>query len=354
MENSSKTKILCITRAYSKNAGGMERLSYEMIEALQNDPNFDLDVLIHTGKRSAAPWFMVKSIIPALLKARKADVIHLGDPLLSKIGWFIKLFYTKPVVVTVHGLDILYPNLVYRLYLRLYFRNFDKYIAISQHVKDLLAHYIPIQKIDVIIPGITDEYYDPAATREQLNLVLHQSVNNKKVLFTVGRLVKRKGHAWFVKNVLPKLPENVVYAIAGTGPEREAIEAAAYKASVEDRVILLGKISAETLQVLLNTIDAFIQPNISVKHDAEGFGLVLLEAALCERPVFAARLEGMSDAIHDGKNGILLPSEDATAWVKALTEFLQQRSQPASAARSYTLSNFVDNGTRIIEYFLKW
>ena len=156
----------------------------------------------------------------------------------------------------------------------------------------------------------------------------------------LGRLVKRKGHAWFIKNVLPKLPENVLYVIAGTGPEREKIEQAAEKYGFQNKVILLGKVSPDTLRVLYNTVDAFIQPNISVKHDAEGFGLVLLEAALCECPVFAARLEGIPNAIQDGHNGTLLPTQDAAAWVKTLTYFLQQQNTKATQARQYTLQNF--------------
>jgi hypothetical protein len=40
----------------------------------------------------------------------------------------------------------------------------------------------------------------------------------------VGRLVKRKGVAWFAAQVMPKLPKEYVYLVAGEGPERGLIE----------------------------------------------------------------------------------------------------------------------------------
>jgi glycosyltransferase involved in cell wall biosynthesis len=70
----------------------------------------------------------------------------------------------------------------------------------------------------------------------------------------------------------------------------------------------------------------------------EGFGLVLLEAALCGRPVLAARQEGITDAIHDGKNGTLVEAGNAGAWVAAIQKVIA--APPALQPREYTLQNF--------------
>jgi phosphatidyl-myo-inositol dimannoside synthase len=337
-------KILCVTRAYGEHAGGQERLSFELIQSLRQDPALEVTVVAHRGKRRSAPLF-VFTCIPKVLKAAKhADVIHIGDPLLALPGYLVQKILRKPVAIMVHGLDVTYGNIFYQLYLKLFIKSFSLYLPISKHAQDLLKPLHVKGNITVINPGIVDQYYEPGRTRQNLNQLLGQNTEDTIVLTTTGRLAKRKGHAWFVNNVLPQLPENVLYIIAGEGAQENNIMAAAKKNNVEKRVLLLGRVSFDQIKTLYNTVDAFIQPNIPVANDAEGFGLVLLEAASCARPVFAAHLEGMIDAITNGKNGWLLPSQDSQAWTQALQSWVtsgEYRNKSQSVlARSFTLEKF--------------
>lgn len=341
----NKISVLFISRAFGQHAGGMERLSFEFLQALQNHTNFTVSPITHNvpgGQpliitRLTSILFTLRVIPKALHAARKSDVVYLGDPLLSVVGWLIQKLYKKPVTITVHGLDVSYGNPLYRLYLSAFFRNFALYLPISKHAATLLSKWHPSGKVIVTYPGITDQYYDPTIQREKLVELLHlPSISaDTKVVCTVGRLISRKGHAWFVEHVLPKLPKNYVYVIAGEGSEETIITQAAIAANVKDRTILLGKVDSKTLQILYNTVDFFIQPNIPQEKDAEGFGLVLLEAALCGRCVIASHIDGISDAIHDGKNGVLLPSQIGDAWVKTI-----MNPQCPNDPRGYTLSTF--------------
>lgn len=331
--------ILFLTRSYGERAGGMERLSYEMIQAVSQQPGVSVSVVAHKGSRATSPFFNLTALPKAISLAKHADVIHLGDPMLSFLGWLLKFLTKKPIAVTIHGLDITYPNFLYQIYLKLFFTKFDRYLPISQYVQELLmTHYsLPVARTSVLTPGITDRFLDPAITRQQLSQLLKRDVTNTRVLFTSGRLIKRKGHAWFIREVLPHLPENVIYVIAGDGPELGHL--LTKERSTEDRVRFLGRVSDKQLKVLYNTVDAFIMPNIPVENDVEGFGLVLLEAGLCQRPVFASNVDGIPDAIHDGHNGTLLPAQNPQAWISALQDFLTH-PKPNPAAREYTLQHF--------------
>lgn len=328
--------ILLLTRAYSEAGGGMERLSWELTHELQKQPDLQVQVIVPTGVLShrQSALFALAIIPRALVSAHNADVVHIGDPVLSLAGWLIAKLLRKPVAVTVHGLDVSYANPLYKLYSQLFFRHFAAYIAISNYAKQQLEKWHVSGQVIVISPGIHDRLYQTPGVQHQ--------VLNRLTLFTVGRLVKRKGHAWFVEHVLPHLP-NVEYIIAGMGPEDMNIIQAAENAKVAERVKLLGRVDDEKLRELYNTTDAFIQPSIKVEGDAEGFGLVMLEAALCEQPVFAANVDGIPDAIHQDKNGYLLPSGDAGAWIRALQDFLAHREkyqQQAKLARQYSIDNF--------------
>lgn len=317
----------------------MERLSYEMAAALQYQPGVKLSVLRFRGPRLLSPLFNIMVTPGALAFGAVADVIYLGDPMLAWVGWLVKKILHKPVAVTVHGLDITYGNFFYRYYLRLFGTKFDWYWPISEKVNQLLRQLVPDGQTKIISPGVVDRHYNPSFGRTALSKIIGREVADKVVLFTCGRLVERKGHAWFVANVLKDLPENVIYVVAGDGPERDKIERVIKLYQMQQRVIMLGRISDQDLKILYNTVDAFIQPNVAVKNDVEGFGLAMLEAALCCRMVFAADIDGIPGAIQSGKNGWLLPAENSQAWVAALKEYVQSPTVNVEA-RNYTLEKF--------------
>jgi len=158
------------------------------------------------------------------------------------------------------------------------------------------------------------------------------------LLCSVGRQVERKGTAWFVDTVMPRLPEDVHYWIAGDGPELDTIENAIARHNLSPRVRLLGRIPNDTLAHLYRGADLFIMPNIPVEDDMEGFGIVLLEAAQCGTPAIAARLEGIQDVISEGVNGHLVDPEDPVAFVEAITAY-RGRPDALDAAAKRALSH---------------
>ena len=170
--------------------------------------------------------------------------------------------------------------------------------------------------------------------------------SDTKILLSVGRLVERKGLAWFIQNVLPsvvKKEPNTLLLISGVGPMRESIEQAIDDYGLSGFVHLLGRTSDDMLKDLYNAADCFVMPNISVNGDMEGFGRVLIEAALCQVPVIASGIEGIVDAIHDGKNGMLVPASNPEAHSTAIELILDdatKATQFGKAARIYSLKTF--------------
>lgn len=338
--------ILFISRAYGKHAGGMERLSYELIKMFPEAKRIVNETkpgknLLSTRLQSI---IFTMSVLPqAILASKNVSVVHIGDPVLSFVGWCIATIWHVPVIVTVHGLDISYSNFIYQLYLRIFFRSFTQYIAISEYAKNLLQMHHVNGNITVIPPGVTDHFIANKYSRNDLGKLLYRNVENRIIFVTTGRLIARKGHTWFIKNVMIRLPRTALYAIAGDGPERDRITALIKSLKIDDRVVMLGRISHVNKKILLHTADAFIQPNIPVIGDAEGFGIAPIEAALCERKVFASNIDGIPSAIHNGKNGTLLPPKETTAWINMLIKFMEHPlSQEPSGkdARAYTLATF--------------
>jgi phosphatidylinositol alpha-1,6-mannosyltransferase len=206
---------------------------------------------------------------------------------------------------------------------------------------------------------------------------------------TMGRAVKRKGFSWFLENVVPELDEGIVFLMVGPLNTKPGIEeklvnllpssirmkihlmfgmATDVKAitkvlahpTTKNRVYHLGKVSFSDLMQYLAIADVFVMPNIKVPGDAEGFGLVALEASLRGAPVVAAGIEGITDAVKNGDNGILLPSEDANAWGDTLNSLmkdadeLKRMSQSAidSTLRNYGWDKMVDEYLEVFEQLI--
>lgn len=333
--------VLFLTRAYPPVRGGMEKFSYELTTAVSAITR--ARVIANTRGKKFLPLFFLTAFLRAARHLPEFDVVHIGDPVLSGLSWALRNVHRRPTAMTVHGLDILYDAPAYQRYLRRFFRSADLYICISSYVEQVLRSTFDVSRTMVIPPGIQDTLYRPETRREELGGILGKDVSDRYILLTVGRLVRRKGVAWFVGNVLPRLSDQVIYVVVGKGPEQTAILKEAERTGVKDRVLLTGTVSADHLRVFLNTADLFIMPNVVVEQDAEGFGLVALEAATCELPVIASALQGIVDAVFDGRNGVLVEAEDAPAFTERIVELLsdeQKRRAFGTAARAFTLNRF--------------
>jgi phosphatidylinositol alpha-1,6-mannosyltransferase len=120
----------------------------------------------------------------------------------------------------------------------------------------------------------------------------------RKILLTVGRLVPRKGVAWFVAHVIPQLDRGYGYIIAGGGPDFFTIQGLIQDHGLVDRVALLGKVPNATRQRLMALADLFIMPNICVPGDMEGFGIAALEAGSSGLPV----IDGVTGHLVEERN----------------------------------------------------
>jgi glycosyltransferase involved in cell wall biosynthesis len=75
----------------------------------------------------------------------------------------------------------------------------------------------------------------------------------------------------------------------------------------------------------------------------EGFGQVIIEAAASGVPTVASRIYGITDAVEDGKTGLLFPAGDIAALTQALLKLIKDRDlakQLGAAARLRALDLF--------------
>lgn len=331
-----KCKVLYITRKFPPMIGGMENFSYNLYKGLSENDEVDIKLISLGKKQKNLMWFVPYALFVTLFTASRYDIIFVGDAVLSIIGFITKLFYHhKKVVVNVFGLDITYKNKFYQFYLKIFYKCFDKYISISRETDNLLHKKGNFDSI-IITPGVNCSVFK---VNENKWIEISKRYNISKgdtVLITVGRLVKRKGVEWFVRNVMPFFKtKSVKYLIAGTGDQESRIRETISELDLKDQVIMLGRVSDEELASLYNNADIFIMPNIPVKGDAEGFGIVAAEAGANGLIVLASGIEGIKDAIIDGENGFLLESGNADQYYKKISDIMQNCDHYRSLSKKF-------------------
>jgi glycosyltransferase involved in cell wall biosynthesis len=314
-------RLLFITRTYPPLIGGMERFASDFYENYR--VTADIDLLANSGGKKTFVFFLVKTIFFLVGHSRSYDVVHLYDGVLFPLIPVIKLSSKARVSLTVNGLDIVYSRFGYQRIMPFFLKMADMIIAISQYTaQQCRARGVPAEKVIAIPIGVAPTAGDTCSAHEQDAVKLRYGIprEGKIALITVGRLVARKGHEWFIANVVKDLPDNYIYLIVGMGPRREAISRLVDQLDLSERVFLLGSLPEREKNCLYQTSDLFIMPNIHIAHDQEGFGIVLLEAGRYGLPVIATSIEGIRDAVIDGKTGCLVAEKDAAAFIKKILD----------------------------------
>jgi phosphatidyl-myo-inositol dimannoside synthase len=333
---------LFLTRKFPPSVGGMETLAAGVWRAL-HDSEREARLIAHGGPNSALTWWFPVAIARLVwaLARKRTDLVLTGDALTYAVARPVLRAFRVPNATMVMGLDMTYDNRLYQAIVGRALRAAPAVLANSTATAGraveagVARERITVVRLGVDVPAVSAHDRSAARTSLMRDLSLPPDA---LVLITIGRLVRRKGVRWFVAEVLPQLPARVHYIVAGEGPEQAAIEHAAAAAGVSDRVRLLGRVGDRERETLLCGADIFVQPNVPVAGDMEGFGLVVVEAAVRGTVTVASALEGITDAVVDGETGILVPPEDPAAWIDRLTDLTATPEALAGLGRRFAVA----------------
>ncbi len=167
-------------------------------------------------------------------------------------------------------------------------------------------------------------------------------------LLSVGRLVPYKGYQSVLQAVSELVQDwpGLLYHIAGAGPQRHALGRLVDALGLGRHVVFHGTVDPVRRGVLLALADVFALPGCQDRDDAEGFGIVFLEAAAMGVPALAGRFGGAADAVLDGQTGFLCRGEDPADVGLRLRQLLSQptlRQQFAVNARRHARRFYWDS-----------
>lgn len=224
--------------------------------------------------------------LTSLRGVEDAAVIHVHDWFGTVGGAALAQRLARPLVMTVHSTEYdrslgnPWDHILQREITGI--RAATRVIAVSRHLRQqLIDRYgADPRKVRVI--------YNAVRPTERLEVI----DPTKRVVLYVGRLAAMKGVDTFLRaaaRVAPSIPD-VVFVIAGEGPEYPRLVQIAAGLGIGDRVMFLGKVSDEEREILLAGSSVFVLPSV-----VEPFGIAALEAMAAGVPTIVSKTSGVAE-----------------------------------------------------------
>jgi glycosyltransferase involved in cell wall biosynthesis len=295
--------------------------------------------------------------IKRTLDAERPSLIHahFGPDALD--AWPLAQALNLPMLVTLHGYDIntyrewweagkggskmrSYPT---RL-LALARQPRVGFIAVSEAIRQRAINFgIPSEKIAVSYIGTDTCKFSLGA--------VPASQRAPRVLF-VGRLVEKKGCRYLIEamSIVQKDLPDARLVVVGDGPLRENLECLAQDLGVT--VDFCGSQLSAYVKQELDAARLLCLPSVTAENgDAEGFGLVLLEAQASGVPVITSAYGGATEGIKEGETGFSFPEADIDSLAQLLRNALRTLPPDASQrARQFATAGFdIQQTTKSLE-----
>ena len=333
----------------------MQRVSMQLVSEIEKMDDVEIKTIIQH-----APWkgieirtifflFRLARKLPAIVQEYKPDVILFSSMVTASLAKFTRKKIDVPMVTINHGQDVKMPVGMYQNFVPKVFEALDGVISVSRATrKECMKRGMAPEKGIALPNGFDMSDFEKSPDKSSARVVIEEEfgvdLSSKKLLLTVGRQVKRKGHAWFISEVLPKIKSDAFYLAIGEGPEHDSLVALVQSSPYKDKILLAGKQPDHILKDAYAAADLFIMPNIPVEGDMEGFGIVLLEANLAGTPAVAADLEGIKDVIENGVNGYKIEVRNSEQFAKQIDDLIVNELENMSkSARSFVLEKFAWN-----------
>ena len=258
--------------------------------------------------------------IRKFIKKYMPDVIYAHSSKAGALGRLADVGFKNIVLYNPHGWAFNMNDIsaikkkVYALIEKVLSYKTDMIIAISAWEKESAAKYkiCCSDKIHIIPSGVDVCLYDEKQRRYDLNRSKLNISVDAYVIGMVGRISYGKGPDLFVKAaalIKNKIP-NAFFVIVGEGEERSSIENLLSEMGLKEDFLITGWVSNP-----MEYIQLFDQAMLLTRW--EGFGLVLTEYMLAEKPIITTRVGAVPDLMQHGKNGVMIDVGDIEGIAEA-------------------------------------
>jgi phosphatidylinositol alpha-1,6-mannosyltransferase len=293
-------------------------------------------------------WRRLGSLIKRVRRASgQRPILHAGRCLPEGwLAWLLAYSHGVRYAVYVHGEDVTAAatSREYRALVQRVFAKAARVIANSHNTAEILRREWRLRepKLCVLTPGVDTQRFIPGASAASRAALGWQ---DRFAIVTIGRLQRRKGQDFMIRAIgllRAKYPE-LLYTVVGDGEERTRLEATIRELALHDQVQLIGEVDDQRLLDCYQNCDLFALPNRTIDHDIEGFGMVLIEAQACGKPVLAGDSGGTRETLDPGVTGWVGNCDTPENIAAALETIFSSRERLPSmgaAARRWAVERF--------------
>ena len=346
-------KTLLLTENFPPKEGGSGRWFWELYSRLPNDKvlivandtpegrEFDktheLDIVrielestewgLASTKGLGFYWETIRKVLK-LIKEYGIEEVHCGRVIPEGvIARALKLLAGARYNCFVHGEDVetAATSREHSLLVKNVCKNASMLICNSENTANIVRKlgFDSGSKCEVLHPGVDTSRFEVAAPDTSFRQKMGWS--GKRVLLTVGRLQRRKGQDFLIKSMPALLNEfpDLFYAVVGRGECYDELISLVDQHELHDKVCVYPDMDDEALIKCYQQCDIFILPNRTIGNDIEGFGMVLVEAQVCGKPVIAGDSGGTRETMNIGKTGHIIDCSSTENLLNGLSPILR-------------------------------
>ncbi len=270
--------------------------------------------------------------------------LHLPDPFYSIFALIASILRKKPLIVTYHA-DIIKDEwyhkpfkFIYNFFLYFVLRHSRKIIATTPNYVEgssILRRFK--NKIEIVPNFVDTEKFNPGVDGSRIRRLYN--LNEKKIILFIGRLVPYKGVEYLIRAFaeVKKELDNSALVIVGDGPLKKKLKNLAE--NMED--VYFVNPDDNDIPLYYSSCDVFVLPSVTRQ---EAFGISLIEAMACGKPVIAINISGMPYIVGDA--GIVIEPKNAAALRDAILKILSDKKlagELGKRARDRVEENFTSN-----------
>jgi glycosyltransferase involved in cell wall biosynthesis len=288
--------------------------------------------------------------IKQMIAELKPDIVHAHYA--SSYGLLGALSRFHPYILSVWGADIFeFPqkSFLHRRLIKFNLEKADKILSTSHVMVKEIAKYTS-KKIAVTPFGIDVAFFKPCPVQSLFD-------PDDVVIGTIKALDTQYGVEYLIKafKILVEkynhLPLKLL--IVGGGVLEKNLKDLTHALHLEDRTIFTGRVSYDDVPKYHNMLSIFISLSVI---DSESFGVAIIEASACEKPVVVADVGGMREVVEDGITGLIVPpknSEKAAAAIEKLVvdEALRKRMGKVGRQRVKKMYDWNENVNQMIKIY---
>jgi phosphatidylinositol alpha-1,6-mannosyltransferase len=203
-------------------------------------------------------------------------------------------------------------------------------ISISEYTKEIiLKSGIKIKNIVVIPNPANEEIFRKLEKSIIEKFRLDKNIQNRKIILTVGSLSERKGQRVIIES-LPKIIEthpDIIYVAIGPPVLKDQFSEIANILGVSENVRFPGIVPEEELVQWINTCDFFMMTSVSNDGDYEGYGIAVIEAALCGKTSIVSDNGGLKEAVLNEETGLVIPENSVQITTNSILELLNDKAK---------------------------